>query len=295
MNIKMNVLGGSAEMKVILSRKGFDSGYGGYPSPIIDGRLVSLPIPSEDDIYYSKLRIDGSLTYYDVMRELRPKIKVKNDKKKWEQKPLKKNTTCHLDPDIYRNVIERPKNWRPLFGQVDKAQSHLNNNKEVTYDDIFLFFGWFKKTIRENGKLQFDSSAPDLHIIFGYLQIGKKIEMNNDINVPEWMRYHPHTHKRLIEQYKNNTIYVARDKLSWNDNIDGAGTFNYRQELVLTKKGYSRSRWNLDAIKNVEISYNKNSWKDNYFQSAPIGQEFVIKDNPMVEEWVKKLISPTED
>ena len=35
-------------MRVILSRKGFDSGAGGVPSPIIDGRPVSMPIPQED-------------------------------------------------------------------------------------------------------------------------------------------------------------------------------------------------------------------------------------------------------
>jgi hypothetical protein len=33
-------------MKVILSRKGFDSEYGGIASPILpDGTLLSLPIP----------------------------------------------------------------------------------------------------------------------------------------------------------------------------------------------------------------------------------------------------------
>ena len=34
-------------MKIILSRKGFDSENGGYASPILpDGSLVSLPIPN---------------------------------------------------------------------------------------------------------------------------------------------------------------------------------------------------------------------------------------------------------
>ncbi|MBA7546304.1 hypothetical protein ES705_38692 [subsurface metagenome] len=114
-------------------------------------------------------------------------------------------------------------------------------------------------------------------------------------DVPNWMRYHPHTHKPFAER-KNNTIYIARKRLSWDDNINGSGTFNYSQELVLTKEGYSRSRWNLDAIKNVEISYHaKESWKYAYFQSAAKGQEFVIKDNPTVEKWAKKLISSTED
>lgn len=280
-------------MKIVLSRKGFDSQYGGYPSPIIDGRLLSLPIPSDDNIHYSELMIDSNLTYYNVMRELKPKIKVRNDKGIWERKPLEENTTCHLDPDIYRNVIERPKNWRPLFGQVDAAQSHLKR-QEIKEGDVFLFFGWFKKTKYSKGKIIFDPNEPGSgkHIIFGYLQIG---EIFSNRDVPNWMRYHPHTHKPLVER-KNNTIYIARKRLSWDDNIDGSGTFNYSQELVLTKEGYSRSRWNLDAIKNVEISYHtKESWKYAYFQSAAKGQEFVIKDNPKVEKWVKKLISSTED
>ena len=37
-------------MKIILSRKGFDSGYGGCPNPILpDGTLLSLPIPSRNE------------------------------------------------------------------------------------------------------------------------------------------------------------------------------------------------------------------------------------------------------
>jgi len=237
--------------------------------------------------------IDGKLTYYNVMKELKQKIKVMNNKGVWERKPLEENTTCHLDPDIYRNIIERPNNWRPLFGQVNAAQCHLKNQK-IKEGDVFLFFGWFKKTKYSKGKIIFDLNEPrgGKHIIFGYFQIGE-IFTNRD--VPSWMEYHPHTQKPLVGR-KNNTIYIARKRLSWDDSIDGSGTFNYRQELVLTKEGYSRSRWNLDAIKNVEISYHtKESWKYDYFQSAAKGQEFVIKDNPIVEKWVKKLISPTED
>ena len=43
-------------MKVILSRKGFDSSNGGCPSPIMpDGTLLSMPIPSNDEIGYDEL------------------------------------------------------------------------------------------------------------------------------------------------------------------------------------------------------------------------------------------------
>ncbi len=37
-------------VKLILSRKGFDSSSGGVPSPIFsDGRMLSLPIPEQDE------------------------------------------------------------------------------------------------------------------------------------------------------------------------------------------------------------------------------------------------------
>ena len=36
-------------MKLVLSRKGFDSSSGGCPSPILpDGQMLSLPIPGRD-------------------------------------------------------------------------------------------------------------------------------------------------------------------------------------------------------------------------------------------------------
>ena len=33
-------------MRIVFSRKGFDSGSGGAPSPILSGKPVSLPIPT---------------------------------------------------------------------------------------------------------------------------------------------------------------------------------------------------------------------------------------------------------
>jgi len=61
-------------MKVIFSRKGFDSEFGGYPSPILpNGQIISLPIPDpEDDIRYSDVKA-GELTCYDLMKGLVPR------------------------------------------------------------------------------------------------------------------------------------------------------------------------------------------------------------------------------
>ena len=51
-------------MKVVLSRKGFDSANGGIMGPIFgDGTMVSFPIPSKDvekdNIRYDELFCDG--------------------------------------------------------------------------------------------------------------------------------------------------------------------------------------------------------------------------------------------
>ena len=65
---------GVGNMKIILSRKGFDSGYGGMPSPILpDGTMLSMPIPSNGDLVkYCNLYHQG-LSYRDIICQLKQK------------------------------------------------------------------------------------------------------------------------------------------------------------------------------------------------------------------------------
>ena len=47
-------------MKIIMSRKGVDSQFGKQASPILpDGRLLSMPIPSEDFLTDNNISWDG--------------------------------------------------------------------------------------------------------------------------------------------------------------------------------------------------------------------------------------------
>jgi hypothetical protein len=271
-------------MKVILSRKGFDSQYGGYPSPILpDGRMISLPIPSDDKIRYNNLRVDEILTYFDLMKQLNPRIKYNN---KWHI--LTENTQCHLDPDINGSVMKRHVSWKPLFGQISAAQTHLEN-EGVKEGDLFLFFGTFRKTIKQDGMYKFDTGQ-EFHAIYGYLQIGEIIQLDNNTEFPEWMGYHPHTDPSRIGG--NNTIYVARDRLTLQPDMQGAGLLNFTKKLILTKIGNSKSRWNLPPFfKEIKISYHcEKCWKDGYFQSAGRGQEFVIHCNKKIENWVEDIL-----
>lgn len=274
-------------MKIILSRKGFDSKYGGYPSPILDdGRMLSIPIPEADsNINYKSLQLNSSISYFDIMSQLFSKIKTKKG-----NIDLNQTTGCHLDPDINKRVLIRQNGWKGLFGQSDIAQKHLHKHG-IKEEDIFLFYGWFRKTKRENGRLQYDKLDKNgRHIIFGYLQIGEIVNVSTS-NLMPWMDYHPHA-KWTSEP--TNTLYVAKEHLSdFTSVIPGYGFFNYDDSLVLSSSGGDRrSEWKLDKVfRKVNITYhNQNNWKINVFQSNPIGQEFVVDANDKVIDWAKKII-----
>jgi hypothetical protein len=276
-------------MKVILSRKGFDSDAGCSPSPILpDGRLVSLPIPCPGDVTrYADLRLDDNRTYLDLMRELGIR---RISKKPGSDQSLTENSECHLDPDIYRDVRPRPSGWKGAFGQHDIDQTHLSETGHVRKGDLFLFFGRFRLTRKTAAGLQWVPGS-DRHVIFGHLQIGDILDVTGDRKVPEWLEGHPHTNQER-RGFKKNAIYVATDTVSWDGGIPGAGTFQYGKDVVLTKEGMSPSRWQLpDFFREAEISYhNPDCWKDGYFQSRARGQEFVIQDNEKVESWAMDLI-----
>ena len=262
-------------MKVILSRKGFDSSYGGMPSPIMpNGELLSIPIPSKNDsICFTDISI-GDQTLFQLIKQLKPKTKIKETYR------------LHLDPDLRSEWIPRSIEWKPVFGQQNQSLSHLEN-QGVGIGDIFLFFGWFRKSEEDqNGTLRFVPNAPDLHVVYGYLQIGQIFRNMN--RLPESYLYHPHSKYSI----SSNCIYEAAQNLSVDERFPGSGVFSYDKSLVLTKKGETRSKWDLpEAFKMLSISYHtKASFSNGIFHSAKKGQEFVFEDNQAVEQWALNII-----
>ena len=261
-------------MKIIFSRKGFDAENGGAASPVMpDGTMLSLPIPCEWDQSYYDMNYKG-LSFADIINALNAK---------------KCYSDCgHLDPDLRSDIHSViPDNWRPIFGQADAAQSHLEN-QGVTIGDLFIFFGWFRKTEKYNESIRYEKGSKDAHMLFGYLQIGQIIQGEEKSKYP----WHPHSYRNS----PNDTMYLASDRLII-DGIDmgipGAGTFKYSDELVLTMPGMAKSRWKLpDFFREVSIScHSKDSWKpEGYFQTVRIGQEFVVSENEQVTAWAKNII-----
>lgn len=139
-----------------------------------------------------------------------------------------------------------------------------------------------------------------MHVIFGYFQIDEFLKVKNIQwdKKNEWMKYHPHIQNKKYANDELNTIYVAKEKLSFNKKLAGAGTFDYNEKLILTKKNHLKSQWKLPKIfEPVDITYHPNPWRiskkseKKYFQSASRGQEFVIKENKKIEKWAINLIN----
>src|SRR5690242_14756290 len=104
-------------MKIILSRKGFDSSAGRIASPILpSGRLCSLPIRAADD--------ENAPRYRDILFDGQPLGKLLHDltgDDTWLVRP------AHLDPDINISSVPRKPGWRGAFGQAGAAERHLQN------------------------------------------------------------------------------------------------------------------------------------------------------------------------
>jgi hypothetical protein len=267
-------------LKIILSRKGFDSSVGGHASPILpDGTMLSLPIPSSlDRLSYDALKHHDGRTYAQVIGELNAGARIAA-------------MGAHLDPDLIADTRPRDVDWRPSFGQIGAAAGHLRN-QGVGIGDLFLFYGWFRHTHFVDGRLGFVPGNTGFHAIFGYLEVGEAISTNDGKRLPEWLLDHPHAEPSRMAK-ATNVIFVATDCLTNLPQLPGAGVFRFNESLVLTSPGASRSRWHLDpsVFRHVTITYHTESaWRDGYFQSYPRAQEYVVHADQCVTDWAHHLI-----
>jgi len=294
-------------MKIILSRKGFDSTSGGYPSPILDGnRLVSFPIPENMNLLnvqekeyvhkYANLRVNDNLSYLDLMKQLLPD-KEKQLKLEKENIVLDKNTVCHLDPQINNpNIYNNGTEYCGLFGQSGSANSHLLKTCNVSKGDLFLFFGWFRDAYKIDEKYKYipEKGFTDKHVIWGWLEIGEIKNVSEIDKINNKFKGHPHVWK--TGDKNNYTIYISTDKLSIDNRLPGAGLFPYNDLLVLTKEGMPKSKWDLPEFFKGKISYHdENNFKKDYFQSTYRGQEFVTETDDKILKWVKNKFSILKD
>lgn len=260
-------------MKVILSRKGFDSSNGGIPSPIFpDGTMLSMPIPSTYGRPYSEMYYKKK-SYEIILSDLGYKGKIHSG---------------HLDPDIRPGVYSvYSELWKPLFGQVLQAQGVLRN-RGVTIGDLFLFFGTFRDV---DNNLHFITNKQPKHVLFGYFQVGEIITDPSEITKFTW---HPHAQMTGLT---NNTIYVSSKNLSFNMKLPGTGVFDYQEELVLTKEGKKWYIWDESRFPFLKQEYLCNSLRRFDESDGGIviadktGQEYVYRETAEITDWAMGIIN----
>lgn len=160
----------AANLRVVLSRKGFDTGSGGAPSPIVSGRPISLPIPT---------RRRSVTTYAD--------LGLGEHVEKVTRGKIARDHLCHEDPMFTGGQC--------IFGQCGAAQSHLRNQC-VGIGDVFLFFGLFSH----------ESTGERHHRIFGFLRVKEVGSPSSMPSLNKLARSHPHT---LGEWNENNSVYLG--------------------------------------------------------------------------------------
>ena len=273
-------------MKLILSRKGFDSSAGGCPSPLLDGRPVSLPIPT---------RQPSPTTYGDLSNGV---AELVTDLTKGR---IAADHRCHLDPDLDPGSLPRQPGWRGALGQVSTAQTHLANNS-IAPGDLFLFWGLYRAANRNAaGRWQFTGDAE--HRIFGWLQIDEILTIGEDpapaLASRPWLASHPH----LATGWSgNNTVYVARNELSLPGIRTGLAGFGLMKTgLRLTAHAsHQPSTWKTPAWLNplnggTGLTFHPDKrWNpDDTLRSAARGQEFIadIGERADALAWLDSLFN----
>ncbi len=145
-------------MRIIFSRKGFDSSAGGGPSPIVNGAPLSLPIP--DTKGFSRTTYGAIGLGEHVARASRGKLGA--------------HDLCHHDPMFLADGT-------CAFGQAGAAQTHLER-QSVGPGDVFVFFGLFAD----------EETGEPHHRIFGYLRVETLVALRDGVPKAMVALQHPH-------------------------------------------------------------------------------------------------------
>lgn len=276
-------------MKVILSRKGFDSENGGIPSARMpNGDIVSFPIPSNDEQSFEELKY-GKWSYKAILDDL----SLKYGLHEWPEQL----SSCHVDPDLEKTRWKRPpRNWKPAFGPDSRVWHYLNESVGMRKDDLFLFFGTFHSLSTSlHGRFEFSNKTgdfyhdSDLHLIWGYLQVGDVIQ-DAERTIREYP-WHPHA--------GGDVLIIPRKTLSFAPSKPGFGLLPFSKQRVLTKEGRRKAYWKRNPVyseNNIVVAKGrKNSSRDpECIYYSGIWQELGRKECPSAETWAKRMILATD-
>jgi len=259
-------------MKIIFSRKGFDSTAGGFPSLIFpDNTLFSIPTPSNPNHYdYSRLAFKyEEEPIQDILNQVTKK-RVRSNGKRYDCDYAQAAQGCHHDP-LY---MKEPN--RLVLGQTEQSESHLRN-QGVSAGDVFLFYGWFRKVSRTTDRWNYVLDAQDIHLIWSWMTVGcaLKLDTQKDIEAARAAFPDLNTHPHLATDWDAlpNSVYVSGEC--------AFPPFSETRCLTDLKRYEGRAKWRLPGCFNQPqaFSYLKSfnlSDREVIIRYRGYGQEFVL-------------------
>ncbi len=228
-------------MKVIFSRKGFDSQYGGVPNAVLpNGQMVPFPIPDGRSIVTADAIRRGGEVVGAMVEQL-------------TRGQMSRDYAAHLDPDLDPGAYPREPGWRPVLGQTDAALGHLEK-QGVGAGDLFLFFGWYRPVERKGPVWAYVQGVPPVHAIWGWLHVGSCFDHTA---VPPdfrpWLAYHPHLQR---SHRKRHLLYAASDFMEVGGHRLAAGGIfpRFSDRRVLSASGMNMSVWDVPGWMHPEAS-----------------------------------------
>lgn len=224
-------------MKIIFSKKGFDTQNGKWPSPILpDGSMYSIPIPASE----------GNFRYGQLEYKLNGLTRIMNDVTGNSIKSGKKvyidfdyahtHFTAHNDPFW----IEEQYLKGYVLGPLWSAQGHLRNYK-VGRGDLFLFYGIFQEVEEVDGKWRYQPESRMRYVFFGWLQIGEIVDLHDMQRRSDLLQQVPgiKSHPHVYKDYKiNNMLYIPMqgDLMIGGKSTgkDCSGRFSYHNKRCLS-------------------------------------------------------------
>lgn len=277
-------------MRIVFSRKGFDSQFGGVPNAVLPGDEL-VPFPIRDGA--SPVRADRIQRCGEPVGEMVAQLTGGR---------IRRNYRAHLDPDLDAGSYPREPGWRPVLGQRGSPLGHLLKQK-VGVGDLFLFFGWFRRVERVGTCWTYARNSTPAHVLWGWLSV-ERLEDPKSLTLGDaaWLSYHPHVHSRGNDRHR---IFVARERLNLGGRfVPGAGIFpSFAPSRVLSAYGQNMSVWSVPdwmqpSASTVRFSYihDARRWKGaddgtSRVQTIGKGQEIVmtVLNRAPVDAWLASV------
>jgi hypothetical protein len=298
-------MGEASGPRLILSRKGFDSDFGGRPSPILpDGQMVSLPIPDPgSDLRYADCHLPDGSSYLELLQRLGIETIRYSNGPTVTKVPVGGEPSAHLDSDLSPSTLPGRPAGVHCSGRWIGLRATCATKASVLVICSCSLACSARRVDSRAGAFVMPGSATDpcaVGLARGgpcrtcHRRVGGRTAMGSRSS---------HWRARHLDRYRrHNTMYLARERSTLLPGLAGGGVFiGYQPLLRLSRPGSTRPVWRLplglhpDQTRVPLTGQSMNAWSMEgdaaVLRSAGRGQEFVVGMHEDLQERIRVLLT----